>query len=66
MGKWRPFSRGLIRAGNLGYSSERPVVAKHNINPVLDSSESKALRDDVQGSTNAVDAGAENRHPAPW
>jgi hypothetical protein len=28
--------------------------------------ESKALRDDVQGSTNAVEAGAENRHPAPW
>jgi len=28
--------------------------------------ESKALRDDVQGRTNAVEAGAENRHPAPW
>ncbi len=28
--------------------------------------ESKALRDDVQGSTNAVEAGAGNRHPAPW
>jgi hypothetical protein len=24
-----------------------------------------ALRDDVQGRTNAVKAGAENRHPAP-
>ena len=28
--------------------------------------ESKALRDDVHGYTNAVKAGAENRHPAPW
>ena len=28
--------------------------------------ESKALRDDVQGCTNAVQAGAENRHPVTW
>jgi hypothetical protein len=55
--------------GNFLQSEIRTVI------PLLQSSvpfwgeipcESKALRDDVHGSTNAVEAGAENRHPAPW
>jgi hypothetical protein len=47
---------------NFLQSKIRTVIPLHQKIPC----ESKALRDDVQGSTNAVEAGAETGHPAPW